>query len=398
MSQPPFIEKLTLEGFRSIREDAIDFTNPTIIVGRNGSGKSNLLDAFAFLSECMVSPLQSVLENRGGLEAVAYRSATRRSRESIGMRVDFRLPDSSDDIGHYSFEIRESRKYGFVVEREQCVLSNAAGQRVWCDREKTAFRSNLESLRPAMNPQALAILIVGGVEEFAPLVQALSSVRVYSINPTAMREMQDPDSGQVLRRDGSNIASVLLQLGRRHPEAVDRIHEILTAIAPSITRVRPVRRGKRLSLELTQQQDDRAAITFEATEIANGILHFLGILTAVMQQPPLSVIALEEPEITIHTSALGTVLDLIQLGAERSQVVVTTHSPGLLDAKWIGPENLRVTYWENGATRILRLGTAAAQALDERLMGAGELLSANALDSELSPGSATPALFDLVAA
>ena len=62
MSQRPFIEKLILKRFRSIPDEAVDFDNPTILIGTNGSGKSNFVDAFAFLCDCAVGPLQSALE------------------------------------------------------------------------------------------------------------------------------------------------------------------------------------------------------------------------------------------------------------------------------------------------------------------------------------------------
>ena len=85
---------------------------------------------------------------------------------------------------------------------------------------------------------------------------------------------------------------------------------------------------------------------------------------------------------TIHPGALGAVLDLLRHASRNMQVVITTHSPELLDAKWIGERHLRVVVWRDGASRALRPSEASRQALREHLMGAGELLRANALEPE----------------
>lgn len=388
----PFIERLTLERFRSIRDEAIDFANPTIFVGQNGSGKSNLLDAFAFLSECMASPLQSVLESRGGIPAVGYRTPGRRFVETLGVRVDFRVSGAGEPFGHYSFKIREVSGHGFVVQREQCVLSPR--KRVWFDRSTTSFRTNLAGLTPALDPQALALPIVGGLEPLAPLLKALAAIRVYAINPVRMREMQDAENGLLLKRDGSNVASVLRELARREPEAMDRIGELLGAITPGSTGVRPVQRGHKLALEFSQRWGESRSVRFDASAMSDGTLYCLGMLAAVMQEPAPPLIAIEEPETMIHPGALGAILDLIQIGAHRSQVVVTTHSPDLVDARWIGADILRVVHWENGATRVSPPGAGAVRALQQHLMSAGELFRANALDAAVPAGPAPPPLFD----
>ncbi len=72
----PVIRRLFIEGFRSIRSEVVEFDNPTFLVGRNGSGKSNLADALCFLSEAMTTPLTEVFSWRGGGRLVCYGSST----------------------------------------------------------------------------------------------------------------------------------------------------------------------------------------------------------------------------------------------------------------------------------------------------------------------------------
>ena len=116
--------------------------------------------------------------------------------------------------------------------------------------------------------------------------------------------------------------------------------------------------------------------------MSDGTLRVLGLITAVFQRPAPSLLVIEEPEASMHPGALGSILDVLRLASRSMQVVVTTHSPDILDAKWIEARNLRILSWENGATRIARVSQAVRTALRQHLMGAGELLRSNALTSE----------------
>ena len=93
------------------------------------------------------------------------------------------------------------------------------------------------------------------------------------------------------------------------------------------------------------------------------------------------MLVIEEPEATIHPGALGSILDVLRHAGRFMQVVVTTHSPDVLDAKWIEERHLRIVNCDKGATRISRVSPATREALSEHLMGAGELLRSNALTS-----------------
>lgn len=73
----PVIRRLILKRFRSIPTEMVDFDNPTFLVGANGSGKSNFVDAFSFLSESMSAPLQAVFDTRGGISSVRNRTSGR---------------------------------------------------------------------------------------------------------------------------------------------------------------------------------------------------------------------------------------------------------------------------------------------------------------------------------
>jgi len=378
------IRRLILRRFRSVRADSVELSNPLFLVGKNGSGKSNVLDAFAFLSECMSQPLHSAFENRGGINAVRYRPGGASHPGNFAMRVDFAFPNGSPVTGWYAFEIRALPAYDFFVFREQCCIAMGSS-RYWFDRDDESFRTNVAGLQPALDRQALALPIIGGTVEFAPVLRGLGAMRVFSIQPAKIQELQEPDAGTNLKSDGSNLASVLQLLGRENKPQLERLCKLLATVVPETTRIRTLKHGKRLSLEFTQEwqsNSDTKSVKFEAFSMSDGTLRALGILAAFFQKSIPTLIAIEEPESTIHPEALGSILDVIRSFARSTQIVVTTHSPELLDAKWIQPEHLRIVTWQNGVTRVCPLGKASVKALQAHLMGAGEQLRSNALRAD----------------
>lgn len=381
---PIRIRRLILKRFRSVPAEAVDLSNPTFLVGKNGAGKSNVVDAFAFLSECMALPLQAVFDKRGGISIVRHRSGSRSYPPNLGIGVEFQFPNGALVSGHYAFEIKALPNYGFRVVREQCRVV-LRGETIWFDRGEQGFRSSIPGLVPAVDPQALALPVVGGTQEFAPVLKGLSQMRAYSIEPSQVREMQEPDVGTNLKSDGSNVASVLQVLARDYDDDLIRLCDILGTVVPGTTHVRPVKHGKKLSLEFTQEWGENKKVKFEAFAMSDGTLRALGILAAVLQKPVPTLIAIEEPESTIHPEALGAVLDVIRMASSVTQVIATTHSPELLDADWIAPEDLRIVTWAEGVTRVRPLGSASVTAIRSHLMGAGEQFRSNALRPDERP-------------
>ncbi|OGB71079.1 MAG: hypothetical protein A2496_19270, partial [Burkholderiales bacterium RIFOXYC12_FULL_60_6] len=287
----PIIETLTIKRFRSFPADHVEFDNPTFLVGRNGAGKSNFADVFAFLAETVSQPLQAVFDKRGGISVVRNRVASRSAPPNFGLGVVLGPCNDSMQSGRFAFEVRALPNYGFEVVRERCEVRAIDGQRFWFDRTK-AFKSNVAGLKPAIEPTALCLPVVAGDERFAPVARVLGAMRVYSIEPSRLREMQDPDSGTSLRGDGSNAASVLQELLRVAKDDVVRIGEILSTIVPNTKSVRPKKHGKKLSLDFTQEWGDKRSLRFEAFSMSDGTLRVLGLLMAVFQKPSPTVLVL----------------------------------------------------------------------------------------------------------
>ena len=387
------LREMLVMGFRSIYSQEVAFDNPTFVVGPNGSGKSNFADAFAFLSEAMVSPLQAVIERRGGFAAVSHRSSARGRPSNLTLRVRLEKPDSDTTDARYYLDLRPRKGNDFEVAKEVCGVIRSNGSQHAFARQtvkgSTEWTTSVDSLAPAVEPNALALPLVGGDERFGAVLRFLSGMRAYRIEPQALRAMQDPDAGRGLRSDGGNAASALREIQRGSPGDWTRIRELLESIVPGTVDVRPKRHGPKLTLEFKQERAGAEPIKFEAFSMSDGTLRVLGLITAVFQRPAPSLLVIEEPEASMHPGALGSILDVLRLASRSMQVVVTTHSPDILDAKWIEDRHLRILSWEQGATRIARVSQAVRTVLAEHLMGAGELLRSNALttDEQTDSGS-----------
>jgi predicted ATPase len=376
------ITSVTIKRFRSFPSATLKLDNPLFVVGRNGSGKSNLADVFSFVAEAMASPLQAVFDRKGGIAAVRNRSSVKSAPPNMGLAFEFGAINGMAG-GRFAFEVRALPNYGFKIVREQCLVTKSDGKRWWFDRDD-GWSSNAEGLTPALEATALALPLIGGDERFAAIFKLLSAMRVYSIEPAKLREMQDPDSGIALRPDGSNAASVLQELlrGEQADEIRREINSLLGTIVPETMSVAPKRHGNKLSMSFSQEWGEKKRLNFDAFSMSDGTLRSVGLIMAVFQRPSPTLLVIEEPEATIHPGALGAVLDLLRRAAKTMQVIVTTHSPELLDARWITDDNLRIVSWREGASHLLRPSEATRVAMQQHLMGAGELLRSNALHPE----------------
>ncbi|MBW8874921.1 MAG: AAA family ATPase [Acidobacteria bacterium] len=387
----PVVRSLTLKGFRSFDSARIEFDNPTFLVGQNGAGKSNVVNALAFMAEAMTSPLDSVINRRGGISVLCHRPPFD-GVSHFGLALELEIPSEGISSAQYGFEVQALPQRGFQVTREQCVIMGSGGRIYFARHEDPVHGSVTDSsfanLIPLTDSTSLVLPIVGGHRAFAPVVRTIAAMLAYSIEPTKLRQVQEPNGNSRLKADGSNAASVLLSLRSDFPGDFSEINEFMSVLLPYKTEVHPVEVGDKLWLEFVEEGRTKEPITLSALSMSDGALRTLGLLLAAYQKPTPSLIALEDPEATIHPGALGIILDVIRIISYRSQAVITTHSSELLDsASWIEDRHLRVVYRDGGASRVSLIGKTPREVLQEHLMGAGELLRSNLLDIDSSPTS-----------
>jgi predicted ATPase len=253
---------------------------------------------------------------------------------------------------------------------------------------------------PAVDDR-LYLLNASGLPLFRPVFDVLSHIGVYNINPDLVRQLQAPDRGDVLRRDGRNLSSVLGQLDRPElAERKQRIMDFLEKVVPGLSGAQRKPIGHMETIEFRQRVEGQAQPwRFPAINMSDGTLRALGVLVALFQpglDERVSFVGLEEPETALHPAAAGVLRDCISEAARHVQVVVTSHSGDLLDDASISEEMLRAVESIDGRTEITSIDPASRSVLREQLYSAGELLRAGQLgiDPDQVSGDRQPDLFE----
>ena len=367
------ITRLAIRYFRSIARAELRLGALTIFVGPNGAGKSNVLDSLRFVSDALsVTPMHA-LALRGGVGAVRQKSLRGRPKH-FTIQVDVELPN--DRFGIYGFTVGALPKGEFAITHEKCVIDGpGALDRVDFEVEKGVFKSPPRGLEPRISADRLALSIVSAKSEFRSLYDFLVGMRFYNLVPDVMRRPQDPDPGLVLHRDGANAAAVVRELRTSNGE-FEELCEFLSRVVPGMKEVERISSGAQETLRFKQDVDDAQdkPLLFLPTSISDGTLRALGVLLAVFQRSRPPLLGIEEPESTVHPAAAEVLFDVIRHGTRWSQILVTTHSPELIEHKGVRIEELRAVEMSRGETVVTELDEASKHAIHERLCTPGDLL------------------------
>lgn len=378
MNHPVFLQRVVLRNYKSIGYCDVHLKQLTYLVGPNGSGKSNLLDALHFVRDALAGSLDSALNERGGLGEVRRRSSGHPT--NFGIRLEFVL--KAGQRGHYAFNIGALAGRGYEVQNEECVM-DGLGKGPFFRIAKGRLRDSSEPTFPAVTSDRLALVAVSGLIAFRPVFDALTAMGFYNLNAKSMRELQKPQDGRLLKPMGENIASVIGHLERVAPEQLKAIKEYLQSVVPMVHGVERKAVGPMETLEFRQDMaGSKHPWKFMAQNMSDGTLRALGVLTALLQSnidySPM-LVGIEEPETGLHPPANAALREALTRAAEQTQVIVTSHSPDLLDDQSIDADSLLAVVSEGGETRIAPLDEASKTVLRDHLFSAGELLRLNQL-------------------
>jgi predicted ATPase len=367
------LSRVQIRNYKNIAAVVLDLQPLTALVGPNGAGKSNFVDALAFIADSLNVSLQLAFANRGGIAAVRRKSGGHPTH--IGLRLGMELFDGG--WADYAFDIAARPGETFSVAHERCIVQPLMQPRHEFEVENGKFIRSVPGIRPRIAPDRLALTVVSAAEEFRPVFDFLTGIRHYSLQPERLRRLQDPDPGEgmVLLSDGSNAASVLRRIiDQRNSNGYERICSLLNQVVPGTVEVQPKLLGQKETLEFRQDVGQKHPWRFDALNMSDGTLRALGILLAVYQPQSPSLIVIEEPESTIHPAATEILMDILLDGAEHSQVLLTTHSPDVLDNKRLGDRQIVAAESVQGAAKITPLTKTTRQVIRDRLYTPGELL------------------------
>lgn len=384
-----FISRVLLRNYKSIAACDVLLGPLVFLVGPNGAGKSNFLDALRFVADALRTSLDHALRDRGGINDVRRRSGGHPTH--FGVRLEYRLPSGLS--GHYGFQVAARPQGGYDVQHEECVLRSfeaLASEAFFLVRSGEVTSS--EKVMPAASADRLYLVNASGLPQFRPVYEAFSRMGFYNLNPDRIRELQSPDAGDVLARDGSNITSVFAQLKKQSAGRKRRIEEYLAKVVPDVHGVDVKTIGPKETLEFRQRvRGSRDPWRFLAANMSDGTLRTFGVLVSLFQagngrEARVPLVGIEEPEVALHPGAAGLLLDSLREASRSTQVLVTSHSPDLLDNDQVDTGSILAVSSDQGRTLIAPLDEYGRRALHQRLYTAGELLRMDQLrpDPELA--------------
>lgn len=362
---PPRVERLHVRNYRALKDVTLEKLTPlTVLLGPNGSGKSTVFDVFAFLSECFSDGLRRAWERRG-----RFRELRSRDQDgSIVIEIQYREKPGTPLIT-YHLEIEEQTK-GPVVRREflRWKRGHPAAPFHFLDYQygqgKVITGENPESSdtrveKPLSGPDVLAVNTLGTLAE-NPRVIALRSFitgwHLSYLSADAARGNPEAGAEERLSPTGSNLPNVVQYLREQHPQRLEQIFETLRRRIPRIERVEAeVLQDSRLLLLV---KDAPFSTPVLSRFVSDGTLKMLAYLTVLYDPEPPQLIGIEEPENYLHPRLLPELAEECQQASERTQLIVTTHSPFFINP--LRPEEVRVLYRAaDGYTRVRRVADMA---------------------------------------
>lgn len=378
------ITEISVSNYRSIGPDVhLRLGQMTALVGPNGSGKSNTADVFRFVSESLTVGLEAAIQNRHGIGAVRRWSAGRPNNLQVSVQV---REDSFS--GNYSFTLGGDTAKDYRVKEESATvvpLQQLGDPPVEFRLREGKWVSGPSDLHPKTTSTSLAMTLVAGDERFAPLASALRNTCIYSIFPDTLRKPQPPDTVRPMRKHGENWATTLQNLSDE--TARMELTAAMAKLTGDIEAFQVQQLGGYLNVEFRHHTErarkkDRQK-WFESDQESDGTLRVAGIITALLQEPPLTLIGIEEPELTVHVGAIPLLFDYLKQASRRQQVLITTHSVDLLEK--LDVDDIRIVERCDGVTRVSAVCAGQREQVKKRLLTIGDLVNMEGgLQSELA--------------
>lgn len=334
----PVLDRIKIAGFKSIREIDLKLNQLNVLIGANGSGKSNFISVFRLLHEMVEERLQLFVGRSGGADNLLHFG--RKHTERIALELSF-------GANSYDAALAPSESNSLVFEREACL-----------------FRGDYKPLHPMRLGSGHEESKVPRTSERSPgrvashVLEALKSWQVYHFHDTSpeakVKQLGNIDDVDFLRPDASNLAAFLLSLKQEHEDSYLQIRNTVRMAAPFFHdfKLRPYRNNKeKIQLEWTERG---AEASFNAHTLSDGTLRFICLATLLLQPEPPSTILIDEPELGLHPYAITLLASLLR-GATSgfNQVIASTQSVTLVNQ--LSPDDIVVVEREGGASVFRRL-------------------------------------------
>lgn len=357
------LDKLTIRGFKSIRTlENFKLNNLNVFIGGNGAGKSNLVEFFRLLRKVIDGNLYEYVRSGGGISDFLFNGRKVTSQMYFEARFGPR---------GYRFSLMPGpSETPLLTDEARYYQHGSTGW--WRLGDSSDGKSLLVKEAKSDSPNK---------KYSQPVYDAISSWQIYHFHDTsstaAMRHYEIVQDNKVLRFDASNIAPYLLRLktdnNAAYREILNSVQLVIPFLEDFLLDVTEFGEKQKVNLSWRQEGSD---YPMQPYHFSDGSIRFICLATALLQPNPPSTIIIDEPELGLHPSAISILGELIQDAAKRTQLIVATQSPALIDQ--FGIEDVVVVNRKDGASTFERLQEKDFTAWLENY-SVGELWSKNVI-------------------
>lgn len=356
------IKEITITNFYSFQQTTVKLSpHNNILIGINGSGKSNFLKALRFLKEGVggVGLKKHIFDNLGGFDNFYYRGENNKSQKQIIKLVfEFDFKTSEDNLSYEisvikspslsNFYINESvwDNTGFIYLENANTITKLSTKRF--PQTFTGRKSDLQEL--------LLNEISDLDHKFTNLTllrKAIKEIVVYDYFDTSpqsrMRRPMLPTSERRLSADGTNLPQILNTIKINHKQYYRKIVEMLKEVNPNFTGFDFNLIGGNIELMLEESGFNSS---IHVSNISDGTLRYLCLLSIVYNPDRGQIVCIDEPEVGLHPDMILNIANAIKEASETSTFIISTHSENFLN--YFDIEDIHVFEKdENNATQVV---------------------------------------------
>ena len=348
---PNLINSIHVKGFRSLADVKIDdLSSVAVLIGTNGSGKSNFIRFFEMMGWMLRSRrLDEFVQRQGGADDQLFGGSkvSPRMDATVTIRTDAGRNDYRFTLAHAHPIVSSSRKRLSDSAGGICRLTHSGNiSEAAIRKQKSSKPYNL--MNPVgVNPKTAQVLF-----------NLLRNYTAYQFHDTSdgskFKIRWDVEDNNFLRSDGANLAAILLRLERQDATRFEMICRHVGRVLPGFDRFQIEESYGKVFLAWKAKGMDK---TFGAHLTSDGSLRFFALVTLLNLPTDMlpGVILLDEPELGLHPAAITLVGGMIQALGHDKQVIVATQSPLLVDT--FSLNEIIVLELQDGETKVRRLDT-----------------------------------------
>ena len=364
MNNAPFIEDVSIQGFRSLADvSLIGIPRAAVLIGPNGAGKSNFIRFFEMLSWMLgARRLTEFVERQGGADDQLFGGNKRTPH--INATVTMTTEKGRND---YRFSLAHAHpdRFIFLDEAYRYSSTEFTGEADW--KHLHSGHSEARIIEKAESDVTARVIVT-----------LLRRCAVYQFHDTSdtssFKKRWDVDDNNYLKAHGGNLGAVLLRLEREDIKRYERISQLIRRILPVFDRFQLEESYGKVSLRWKAMDADK---TIGSHLTSDGSLRFFALVTLLNLPSEMlpDVLLLDEPELGLHPAAVALVGGMIKSLAKERQVIAATQSPLLVDT--FGLEEIFVLDLKECRTEFRKLSPDDYGAWLEDNFSPGELWQKN---------------------